>query len=310
MSGETNLTSLEASLLRRAHREFEPSQADSRLREAPAAEPESELETARGALGRILVDFGTLQQDRVRIRMERNTIRARFKKLSGKYELLKSELDKDRTEHQRLGAENATIRNALGALTPDDIGNLRAELDLLRRERDRTATELDSLRQDHSALQAERDSVRALLEQLRGELDRLGSAQDQERQEYQRQAGELATIKKALGALSPDEIGNLKAERESFKSERDGLREQVQALRGELSDRGSLAEVLAQHGDELHSARRLADRYLEQIRHVEVALAEARADELQLNREVQAQHDQLEAARARVRPAQRASSRA
>src|SRR5208283_47874 len=125
--GQANLTSIEANLLNQLNGKLEHPHADPQPREAARAVSESELETVRGVLGRILADFGTLQQDRVRIRMERNTIRDRFKKLRGKYELLKSERDNDRSEHQRLGAEYATISEALGASTPDDIGILKSE---------------------------------------------------------------------------------------------------------------------------------------------------------------------------------------
>src|SRR5271166_1444111 len=357
--------------------------ADPQPREAARAVSESELETVRGALGRILADFSTLQEDRVRIRMESNTIRARFKRLRGKYELLKSERDNDRSEHHRQGAELATIREALGAATPEDIGVLKAEHESLCRDRDQIVAELGTLREDRNAIQLERDSIQALLEQHRGELDRLRSEQDQERQEHHRQGAELATIREALGAatpedigvlkaeheslrrdrdqivaelgtlredrnaiqlerdsiqalleqhrgeldrlrseqdqerqehhrqgaelatirealepFTPDEISSLKAERESFKTEADRLREKVQTLRGELSARGNPAELLAQRDDEIHSARVLGDQLKEQIRHLEAALEGAQADRDQLNQEVRDQHDQLEAARA------------
>src|SRR5271166_2332076 len=272
--------------------------ADPQPREAARAVSESELETVRGALGRILADFSTLQEDRVRIRMESDTIRARFKRLRGKYELLKSERDNDRSEHHRQGAELATIREALGAATPEDIGVLKAEHESLRRQRDQIVAELGTLREDRNAMQSERDSIQALLEQHRGELDRLRSEHDQVRQEHHRQGAELATIREALEPFTPGEISSLKAERESFKAETDRLREQVQTLRGELSARGNPAELLAQRDDEIHSARVLGDQLKEQIRHLEAALEGAQADRDQLNQEVRDQHDQLEAARA------------
>ena len=147
-------------------------------------------------------------------------------------------------------------------------------------------------------MQSERDSIQALLEQHRGDLDRLRSEQDQERQEHHRQGAELATIREALEPFTPGEISSLKAERESFKTETDRLREKVQTLRGELSARGNPAELLAQRDDEIHSARVLGDQLKEQIRHLEAALEGAQADRDQLNQEVRDQHDQLEAARA------------
>ncbi len=381
---QANLRSIDANLLNQLNGKLEHTYADPQPREAARAVSESELETVRGELGRILADLGTLQEDRVRIRMERNTIRARFKKLRGKYELLESERESDRSEHQRLGAELATIREALGASTPEDIGILKAdheslrrerdrivaelgtlredrnaiqlerdsiqaqheqlhgELDRLRsehdqerqehqrqgaelatirealgastaedigilkvdheslcRERDRIVAELGTLREDRNAIQSQRDSIQAQHEQLRGELDRLGSEHDQERQEHQRQGAELATIREALEPFTPGEISSLKAERESFKTETDRLREQVQTLRGELSARGNPAELLAQRDDEIHSARVLGDQLKEQIRHLEATLEGAQADRDQLNQEVRDQHDLLEAARAR-----------
>ena len=175
---------------------------------------------------------------------------------------------------------------------------MKAEHESLRRERDRIVAELGTLREDRNAIQLERDSIQAQLEQLRGELDRLRSEHDQERQEHQRQGAELATIREALEPFTPGEISSLKAERESFKTETDRLREQVQTLRGELSARGNPAELLAQRDDEIHSARVLGDQLKEQIRHLEAALEGAQADRDQLNQEVRDQHDQLEAARA------------
>ena len=201
--GQANLTSIDATLLNQLHGKLEHPHADPQPREAARAVSESELETVRGVLGRILADFGTLQEDRVRIQMESDTIRARFKRLRGQYELLKSERDNDRSEHQRLGAEYATISEALGALTPEDIGVLKAEHESLRLQRDRIVAELGTLREDRNAMQSERDSIQALLEQHRGELDRLRSEQDQERQEHQRQGAELATIREALGLRPP-----------------------------------------------------------------------------------------------------------
>src|SRR5271157_2488558 len=296
--GQANLTSIDANLLNQLNGKLEHPHADLQPREAARAVSESELGTVRGVLGRILAEFGTLQEDRVRIRMESDTIRARFKRLRDKYELLKSERDNDRSEHQRLGAELATIREALGASTPDDIGILKAEHESLRRERDRTVAELGTLREDRNAMQSGHDSIRALLEELGGELDRLRSEQDQERQEHHRQGAELATIREALEPFTPGEISSLKAERESFKTETDRLREQVQTLRGELSARGNPAELLAQRDAEIHSARVLGDQLKEQIRHLEAAVEGAQADRDQLNQEVRDQHDHLEAARA------------
>ena len=295
---QANLTSIDANLLNQLNGKLEHSHADPQPREAAWAVSEGDLETVRGVLSRILADFGTLQEDRVRIRMERNTIRAQFKRLRDKYELLKSERDNDRSEHQRLGAEYATISEALGASTPEDIGILKVDHESLRRERDRIVAELGTLREDRNAIQSQRDSIQAQLEQLRGELDRLGSEHDQERQEHHRQGAELATIREALEPFTPGEISSLKAERESFKTETDRLREQVQTLRGELSARGNPAELLAQRDDEIHSARVLGDQLKEQIRHLEAALEGAQADRDQLNQEVRDQHDQLEAARA------------
>ncbi|MGA7497359.1 MAG: hypothetical protein WBX00_11580 [Isosphaeraceae bacterium] len=296
---QANLTSVDANLLNQLNGKLEHPHADPQPREAARAVSESEPETVREVLSRMLADFGTLQEDRVRIRMERNTIRAQLKKLRGKYELLKSERDNDRSEHQRLGAELATIREALGASTPEDIGILKAEHESLRRERDRIVAELGALRDDHNAMQSQRDSIQAQLELLRGELDRLGSEHDQERQEHQRLGAELATIREALEPFTPGEINSLKAEREFFKTETDRLREQVKTLRGELSVRGNPAELLAQRDDEIRSARVLGDQLKEQIRHLEAALEGAQADRDQLNQEVRDQHDQLAAARAR-----------
>ena len=200
---QANLTSIDANLLNQLNGQFEHFHADPQRREAARAVSESEREAVRGMLGRILADFGTLHEDRDRIRLERNTIRARFKKLRGKYELLKSERDNDRSEHQRLGAELVTIREALGASTPEDIGILKADHESLRRDRDRIVAELGTLREDRNAIQSQRDSIQAQLEQLRGELDRLGSEHDQERQEHRRQGAELATIREALGTRPP-----------------------------------------------------------------------------------------------------------
>ncbi|MBV8130155.1 MAG: hypothetical protein JO114_21100, partial [Planctomycetaceae bacterium] len=295
---QANLTSIDANLLNQLIGKLEHPHADLQSREAAWAVSESERETVRGVLGRILADFGTLQEDRVRIRMERNTIRAQFKRLRGKYELLKSERDNDRSEHQRLGAELATISEALGASTAEDIGIWKAEHESLRRDRDRIVAELGTLCEDRNAIQSQRDSTQAQLEQLGGELDRLRSEHDQVRQEHHRQGAELATIREALEPFTPGEISSLKAERESFKAETDRLREQVQTLRGELSARGNPAELLAQRDDEIHSARVLGDQLKEQIRHLEAALEGAQADRDQLNQEVRDQHDQLEAARA------------
>ena len=225
------VNSISSDLLNQLSGKLEHSHADLQPREAAWAVSESERETVRGVLNRILADFGTLQEDRVRIRMERNTIRARFKRLRGKYDLLKSERDNDRSEHQRLGAEYATNREALGALTPEDIGILRVDHESLRRERDRIVAELGTLREDRNAIQSQRDSIQAQLEQLRGELDRLGSEHDQERREHQRLGAELVTIREALSASTPEDIGILKADHESLRRDRDRIVAELGTLR-------------------------------------------------------------------------------
>ena len=258
----------------------------------------AEHESLRRERDRIVAELGTLREDRNAMQLKRDSIQAQHEQLRGELDRLRSEQDQERQEHQRQGAELATIREALGALTPEDIGILKVDHESLRRERDRIVAELGTLREDRNAMQSQRDSIQAQHEQLRGELDRLGSEQDQERQEHQRQGAELATIREALEPFTPGEISSLKAERESFKTETDRLREQVQTLRGELSARGNPAELLAQRDDEIHSARVLGDQLKEQIRHLEAALEGAQADRDQLNQEVRDQHDQLEAARA------------
>ena len=247
---------------------------------------------------RIFAELGTLREDRNAIQSQRDSIQAQLEQLRGELDRLGSEHDQERQEHHRQGAELATIREALGASTPEDIGILKAEHESLCRERDRIVAELGTLREDRNAIQSQRDSIQAQLEQLRGELDRLESEHDQERQEHHGQGAELATIREALEPFTPGEISSLKAERESFKTETDRLRKQVQTLCGELSAQGNPAELLAQRDDEIHSARVLGDQLKEQIRHLEAAIEGAQADRDQLNQEVRDQHDQLEAARA------------
>jgi chromosome segregation ATPase len=255
-------------------------------------------ESLRRERDRIVAELGTLREDRNAMQSERDSIQALLEQLGGELDRLRSEQDRERQEHHRRGAELATLREALGASTPDDIGILKADHESLGRERDRIVAELGTLREDRNAMQSERDSIQAQLEQLGGELDRLRSEQDQERQEHHRQGAELATIREALEPFTPGEISSLKAERESFETETDRLREQVQTLRGELSARGNPAELLAQRDAEIHSARVLSDQLKEQIRHLEAALEGAQADRDQWNQEVRDQHDQLEAARA------------
>src|SRR5208283_2087470 len=261
---QANLTSIDANLLNQLNGKLEHPHADLQPGEAARAVSQSELETVRGVLGRFLAEFGTLQRDRVRIRMERNTIRDRFEKLRGKYELLKSERDNDLSEHQRLGAEYATISEALGASTPDDIGILKSEHESLRRERDGIVAEVGTLREDRNAMQSERDSIHAQLEQLRGELDRLRSEQDQERQEHHRRGAELATLREALGALTPEDIGILKAEDESLRRERDRIVAELGTLREDRnaiqSERDSIQALLEQNRGELDRLRSEQDQ--------------------------------------------------
>ena len=195
----------------------------------------AEHESLRRDRDRIVAELGTLREDRNAIQSQHNSIQAQLEQLRGELDRLGSEHDQERQEHQRLGAEYATIQEALGTLTPEDIGILKVDHESLRRDRDRIVAELGTLREDHNAIQSQRDSIQAQLEQLRGELDRLGSEHDQERQNYHRLGAELATIREALEPFTPGEISSLKAERASFKTETDRLRKQVQTLRGDLS---------------------------------------------------------------------------
>ena len=109
---------------------------------------------------------------------ERDSIQTLLEQHRGELDRLRSEQDQERQEHQRQGAELATIRQGLGALTPEDIGVLKAEHESLRLDRDRIVAELGTLREDCNAMQSERDSIQALLEQHRGEVDRLRSEQE------------------------------------------------------------------------------------------------------------------------------------
>ncbi len=272
--------------------------ADQELRGAVAAVSASNLEMFRGVFARLLAEYGVLREERVRYRGERNTLAAQFKTVRAKYDRLKSTRHKDQLEHQRLSAELATLREALGSLTPEEIAALKAEHEALRQQNERTIAELDRLQEERDAVQAHRDAIQAQLEQLRRAQDQLRVEQDQERQAHHRLAAELATLQEALGPCTPAEIRSLKAERESLKTEAGCLREEVHALHGELSARGNLAELLAQHDDVIRSAREMSDRLKHQVEHFEAAFNGSQATRDPLHQEVPEPHNQLEAARA------------
>ena len=262
---QANLRSIDANLLNQLNGKLEHTHADPQPREAARAVSESELEAVRGELGRILADLadlGTLQEDRVRIRMERNTIRARFKKLRGKYELLESERESDRSEHQRLGAELATIREALEPFTPGEISSLKAERESFKTETDRLREQVLTLRGELSArgnpaeLLAQRDdeihSARVLGDQLKEQIRHLEAAlegaqadRDQLNQEVRDQHDQLEAARAQCDRLSE----RIHERDEALKSSHAKLEEIAQQLRGrddELSGKQAELERLAE----------------------------------------------------------------
>jgi chromosome segregation ATPase len=74
------------------------------------------------------------------------------------------------------------------------------------------------------------------------------------------------TLKEALGSGTPQELSGLIEQNESLGTEAEQLRQQVQSLQGELTERGKLAELIAQRDDELVTTRAEAQRLTEQLR--------------------------------------------
>jgi chromosome segregation ATPase len=264
--------------------------------DAPAG-PGSETDEVRGVLSRLLAEFRVLEEECARLRSERRTIGSRYKRLRGKYEYRKLELQKARSEHQGVGTKLATFREALGDLSAEDVARLKAERESLPQDRDRSDAELAQLREARDALQSQRDGIQEQLARLQAEHDQLRFEQDLALQEHHRQGAELAGLIGALGALSPDDIGPLREERDSLRAEASLLREQVQALEGELSAAAGVAELVARRDDEIRSARALGEHLEARLQQLETALDDSRAGRARLDQELQRAVDELETAR-------------
>ena len=131
---------------------------------------------------------------------------------------------------------------------------------------------LESLQHEHEGIQAERDSLRVQLEQLRGDHDRLQTEQERARQEQQRTLEELASIRDALGGLSPSEIVGLRDERQSVGDENQQLRDQLQNLQTELSSRHGLDQIVADREEELRLARLQVEALSRQVEQLDDGL--------------------------------------
>jgi chromosome segregation ATPase len=256
-------------------------------------------DSVRGVLSRFLDEFRALEAECARLRSERRTIGSRYKRLRGKYEFRKLELQKARSEHQGAGPRLAAIREALGNLSAEDVARLKAEHDRLCQDRDRFDAELARLREAREALQSERDGIRDELARLQAEHDQLRFEQDLALQEHHQQGAELAGLKVALGELSPDDIGLMGVERDALRTEASRLREQIEDLQGELSGNGELAEILAQRDAEVRSSRSLGERLKGRIEQLETALDDSRAERDRLIQEVERAVGELEIVRAR-----------
>ena len=145
-----------------------------------------------------------------------------------------------------------------------------AELGALREENENLRVKLESFQQEHAAIQSEKQSLLAQFEQLGGELERLRSEQEPERQAHQLLRDELASLRGALGGLSPDEVAALCRERQSLSDENQRLRDQ---LSSEQVQRDELSDHVAQHAQALDALRRQSDELTEKLRQRDDELA-------------------------------------
>jgi len=264
----------------------------------------------------------TLQQDHADIQSERDSLLAQLEQFRGDHDRIQSEREQGRQEYQQVRDELASIRDALGGLSPDEIPALRAERQslgdenqrlrdqvqslqtelssgrgLAQEENDRLGARLNTLHQDHADIQSERDSLLAQLEQFRGDHDRIQSEREQGRQEHQQVRDELASIRDALGGLSPDEIPALRAERQSLGDENQRLRDQVQSLQTELSSSRGLAQLVADREEETRLARLQAEELNQRIKQLDDRLNGVHGERDQLGeqlRDLQAQLSNME----------------
>ncbi|MGC8638398.1 MAG: MJ0042-type zinc finger domain-containing protein [Isosphaeraceae bacterium] len=265
-------------------------QADQQLDGPARSDAQSEPENVRDVLARIHNGFRILQEDRARYRRERNTVVTLFKKLHRKYDLLKSKRVENRLELDRLTDELALVRQGLETS--------QADHQALRQEHERILTDLENLRADRDTLARQRDATEAQLQQLRVEREQLRSELDQAWQSHARLDAELTSVRESVGTRAAGELDKLRTEHELLQTEADRLREQVQVLRAELSDREHLAELLAQRDEEVRSTRLLSDGLGRKVQGVEAALADLQASRDDLNRQLREQHDQLGTVRA------------
>jgi chromosome segregation ATPase len=240
----------------------------------------SELGALRDVLPRILSELVRVRGKKARYKKERNTIRFFYKKLRNKYLLLKSKRDEDGHERQRLDAELAGIRNALGHLDPTEAASLIAEHEELAQHHDLVVAELDRLQLDREEIHSQRLTLLSQLEQLSADRDQLRAEKDRAIRERERLDAELAGIRNALGHLDPTEAASLIAEHEELAQHRDLVVAELDRLRLDRDElethRGALHSQLEQLRDDHDRLRAELDLALRDRERRDAELAEIR----------------------------------
>ena len=202
----------------------------------------------------------------------------------------------DRLSGQPEGPQSADAEPRTAEQQP----KFASELAAIREENERLGARLKTLEQDHAGIQSERDLLLVQLEELRGDHARLRSEHEQDRQEQQKLRDEIASIRDALGGLSPAEIVVLRDERQSLGDENQGLHEQVQSPRTELSSGLGLAQIVADREEEIRLARLQAEELNQRIEQLDDRLNGVHGELDQLGeqlRNLQAQLSNMDAQR-------------
>jgi chromosome segregation ATPase len=155
-----------------------------------------ELAELRAERDKLRDELAAIHEDHAHLRSDRDTVAAQLHEIQDEHHRLVLERDTDRKEHERLLAELASIRDALGDLPAGAVGELRKERDSLSGEIEKLNNQVEKLQAELSAsakleevivqrereLQSTRDNAVRLEEQIK-HLDESVNSSRAEREE-------------------------------------------------------------------------------------------------------------------------------
>jgi predicted Zn finger-like uncharacterized protein len=203
----------------------------------PMDAAEEQLAALGGECDRLRVELELLRREqesseseREPIRADRDALRAEVDRLRGKLARSESGREGDREAARKLAAELAAIRDALGPISPAEVGTLREE---------------------HAAFRSQADDLRGRVQSLESEL----SARGELVEALGRRDEELRTAR-GEAERAREEVGQLERDLEAAHGGREELARELQSLRDQLAGvQGERDELGREVGEHRESSR-------------------------------------------------------